>query len=124
MHGVHSEKMTIKSGVPQGSVLSPLLFLLYINYIQYCSELISVVLFADDTNILYRHTCLKKLNEIIQVQINKIADGLNANRLSVNTDKTKLIPFRTRNKKLTNTIKISINNNNIKQVNSTTFLGL
>ena len=42
--------------------------------LQYCSELISIVLFANDTNILYSHTCLKKLNEIIQVEINKIAD--------------------------------------------------
>ena len=73
-NGIHFEKMTIKSGVPQESVLGPLLFLLCINDIQYCSELISIVLFANDTNILYSHTCLKKSNEIIQVEINKIAD--------------------------------------------------
>ena len=65
--------MTIRNSVHQGSTLGPL-FLLYINYIQYHSELISIVLFADDTNILY--TCLK-INEIIQVEINnKITDWL------------------------------------------------
>ena len=100
--------MTIRCGVPQGSVLGPLLFLLYINDIQYCSDLISIVLFADDTNILYSHTCLKKLNEIIQVEINKISDWLNVNKLSMNLEKTKFILFRTKNKKLKNTIKISI----------------
>jgi hypothetical protein len=73
--------MTIRSGVPQVSVLGPLLFLLYINDIQYCSDLISIVFFADDTNILYSHTCVKKLNETIQVEINKIAVWLNANKL-------------------------------------------
>ena len=59
LNGVQSEEMTILSGIPQGSVLGPLLFILYINDIQHCSELISIVLFADDTNILYSHTCLK-----------------------------------------------------------------
>jgi retron-type reverse transcriptase len=53
-NGVKSEEMTITAGVPQGSVLGPLLFLLYINDIQYCSELVSIILFADDTNILYK----------------------------------------------------------------------
>ena len=50
-NGIKSEKMTITTGVPQGLVLGPLLFLLYVNDIQYCSELVSVILFADDTNI-------------------------------------------------------------------------
>jgi hypothetical protein len=90
---VQSEVMTIKSGVPH-IMLGPLLFLLYINDIQFCSELISIVLFADDTNILFSHTCLKQLNEIIQIQMNKITDWLNANKLSINTEKTKFILFR------------------------------
>ena len=71
---VQSEVMTIKSGVPH-IMLGPLLFLLYINDIQFCSELISIVLFADDTNILFSHTCLKQLNEIIQIQMNKLLTG-------------------------------------------------
>ena len=116
--------MTIRSDVPQGSVLGPLLFLLYINDIQYCSELISIVLFADDTSIVYSHTCPKKLNEIVQTEINKMTDWLNANMLSINTEKTKFILFRTKNKKPKDTINISINNNNIKQVKNTTFLGI
>ncbi len=59
---VHSEEMKITSGVPQGSVLGPLLFLLYINDIQHCSKMLSIILFADDTNLLYSDMCLKTLN--------------------------------------------------------------
>ena len=121
---IQSEEMTIKSGVPQGSVLGPLLFILYINDIQNCSKLISLVLFADDTNILHSHTCLKTLNEIIQIEMNKITDWLNANKLSINTVKTKFILFRTKNKKINYDLKILINNENIKQVKNTTFLGI
>ena len=78
----------------QGSVLGPVLFLLYINDIQYCSRLFSIILFADDTSILYSDACLKTLNEIIQDEMNKITDWLNVNKLSINTAKTKLILFR------------------------------
>ncbi len=107
-NGIQSEKMTIKSGVPQGSVLGLLLFLLYINDIQSCSELVSIILFADDTNILFSHTCLKTLNEIIQIEMNKITDWLNVNKLSINTTKTKFILFRSKNKKPKHDINLSM----------------
>ena len=96
----NSEEMSIASGVPQGSVLGPILFILYINDIQYCSKLISLVLFADDTNILYSHSCLKTLNEIIQTEMNKIAAWLNVNELSINIKKTKFVLFRSKNKSI------------------------
>ena len=61
----------------------------------YCSKLVSIILFADDTNVLYSDVCLKTLNETIQVEMNKITDWLNvSNKLSINTAKTKLILFR------------------------------
>ena len=89
-NGINSKEMKITSGVPQGSVLGPLLFLLHINDVQYCSKILSVILFADDTNLLYSNTCLKTLNEIVQIDINKIANWLNVNRLSLNTAKQSL----------------------------------
>ena len=121
---IMSEAMTITTGVPQGSILGPLLFLLYINDIQNCSELVSTILFADDTNIFHSHSCLKDLNLIMQDEINKIADWITSNKLSLNTAKTKFILFRSSNKKLKHNITISINKQPIKQVKSTTFLGV
>ena len=74
--------------------------------------------------MLYRDTCLKTLNEILQIEMNKIANWLNVNKLSLNTTKTKLILFRSRNKKSKHDLKISINKENIKQVKNITFLGI
>jgi hypothetical protein len=67
---------------------------------------------------------LIKLNEILQMEMNEIATWLNVNRLSLNTAKTKLILFRSRNKKSKHELKISINNESIKRVEKITFLGI
>ena len=91
--------MIITSGVPRGLILGPILSILHKNDIQYCSKLISLVLFADDTNILYSNSCLKISNEFIQTAINKIAAWLNVTKLSINTEKTKFVLFRSINKK-------------------------
>ena len=68
--------MTIKTGVPQGSITRPILFLLYINDIEYSSNLLSFMLFADDINIFYSNSrCLKSLNKVIQEEMNKVEYG-------------------------------------------------
>ena len=119
-----SEEMTIKSGVPQGSILGPLLFLLYINDIQNCSKLISIILFADDTTISYSHKCLKTLNKTIQLELDKISNWLNVNKLSINISKTKFIVFRSSKKNQNYDTTILLNNENIEQAKTTTFLGV
>ena len=88
--GLHrSNKLTISTGVPQGSILGPLLFLLYINDIENCSETISFVMYADDTNAFYSDKCLKSLMHIMQGEMNEVIRWLNVNKLSINTSKTK-----------------------------------
>jgi retron-type reverse transcriptase len=90
----NSSEMTITTGVPQGSILGPLLFLLYINDIENCSKVISFVLYADDTNAFYSNSCLTSLTNTMQEEMNKIMNWLNANKLSINAFKTKLILFK------------------------------
>ena len=85
-----SDKTEISCGVPQGSVLGPLLFLIYINDICNSSEQISFILFADDTNLLMSH----KDPDTLMIQINRelelISTWLALNKLSLNLTKTTL----------------------------------
>ena len=59
---------------------------------------------------LYSNNCLKSLNKVIQEEVNKVAEWLNVNKLSLNIKKAKYIIFRSTNKKLKQDVKVSVNN--------------
>ena len=79
-----SDKEETLSGVPQGSVLGPLLFLIYINDIYNSSDKLTFSLFADDTNLLYADKNLKTLENIVNTELHNIYNWLTANKLSLN----------------------------------------
>ena len=119
-----SDKTEISCGVPQGSVLGPLLFLIYINDICNGSELISFIPFADDTNLLMS----QKNPDTLMIQMNRelelISTWLALNKLSLNLAKTHFILFKSSRKKLRSELTLKIKGQIISQVEYTKFLGL
>ena len=85
----------IVCGVPQGSILGPLLVLLYINDISSVSSVFSSVLFADDTTLLYSSNNLQELSATVDNELSNIMQWLNANRLSLNIEKTIFFDIQT-----------------------------
>ena len=96
----------ISCGVPQGSVLGPLLFVIYINDIHISSAKLSFYLFADDTNLLYADTNLKFLERPVNSELLKDSDWLNANKLTLNAKKSNYVIFRPYQRKLNYAVNI------------------
>ena len=124
VNGEYSQHLTISCGVPQGSILGPLLFLLYINDLTHSTAILKFVMFADDTNLFFSHKDLNELTNIVNCELNKISLWLKINKLSLNIKKTHFILFHFRQKKIITSVSIQIDNNNIEQVKMTKFLGI
>ena len=114
--------MNITCGGLQGSILGPLLFIIYINDIINSSSLLHFILFVDDTNLFYSHKDFVVLQARVNCELCKLSIWFRANRLSLNVDKTNYIIFG--NKHLPNDSSLNIDNTVIQHVNSTKFLGV
>ena len=88
INGCISEPKTINIGLPQGSLLSPVLFLLYINDLPRISSTFFPVLYADDTTMCFSGPSLPELIQTCNSDLNKFSNWANANKLSINIDKT------------------------------------
>ena len=118
-----SETKFITHGVPQGSILGPLFFIVFMNDFSRASNILFSILFADDTTVIIEGQNYNNLILTLNTELNKLDVWLQANKLTLNTDKTHYMVFhRARIKSKTG--KISIRNNAIDEVKSTKFLGV
>ena len=121
--GYESMTKSIDHGVPQGSVLGPLLFLIYINDLHYCIKNSKVYHFADDTNLLNIGTNPKKMEKVINADLKTLYNWLLANKISLNCDKTEVIFFHKPGTKVPD-IKLRINGKRIIASKNIKYLGM
>ena len=114
--------MNIECGVPQGSILGPILFILYINDICNVSDLVSFVLFADDTNMFCSDSNINSLCRRVCNELQKLKVWFMINKLSLNINKTNFMLFT--NRKVSDNIMLKIDNHVIERVYSTKFMGV
>ena len=88
VNGTDSELLLIKHGVPQGSILGPLIFWLYINDLRKAISFSKIHYFADDTNFLFENPFLKDINRKINYDMSRVTHWLRANKISLNIAKT------------------------------------
>ena len=127
VNGELSETAKITCGVPQGTNLGPLLFLIYINDLPNCLDRASPRMFADDTNISIAANSVTELEQIINSELKNLHQWLLANRLSLNVAKTEFMIIGSRQRLLVHDnehIRIEIDGKTIKRVNETKSLGL
>ena len=116
-----SNFLKITTGVPQGSIFGPLLFLIYMNDIHKSSNLFHFILFADDTTLITKNAIYN--TDSINAELAKLSIWFKVNKLSLNVSKSKFMVFRSARKQ-TPIPLIQIDNNVIECVENFNFLGL
>ena len=122
-NGSQSYQLNSKHGVPQGSVLGPLLFIIYTNDLPDCVDQAEIILFADDTTIYKSSTNLNNLCLSMNLNLANLTDWFRSNKLSLNISKTNYMLF-SNSAKYTNPLNLNISNQIIKNTKCTKFLGL
>ena len=135
-NGTWSTLASTSTGVPQGSILGPLLFIIYMNDIHVASDKFNAIIYADDTSLLSslcsvnvsvqrNNTNITELSSNINLELGNIQEWLNINRLSLNVQKRKFMIFHNYQRDVEHFIpEIKINGQLVQRVTEFNFLGL
>ena len=124
INGYKSNLAEIKCGVSQGSILGPLLFLIYISDLHVAIKYSEVDYFADDTNRLNFNSYVKSVNKEVNYDLKNLANWLKANKISLNVGKTKFVLLTSPKKKLDCDLKIKLNGKRFYETDSVKYLGI
>ena len=122
INNITSTPKPVTVGVPQGSILGPLLFLIFINDLPQCLKHCKSILYADDTLLYYAGRTENDLQVKINEDLNSLSQWLNNNLLTLNYEKTKFMIFA--NKKQSTKVDITIENKKVLQETSFNYLGV
>ena len=117
-----SDMVNVVCGVPQGSIIGPKLFILYISDICNTSSLLKFILFADDTTIFWSGSDLNELSRHMSNELVKFSIWFAINKLSLSVAKTNFMVFSNHTK--TSNVTVYINDTNVEMVYVNTFLGV
>ena len=124
VNGESSDLKGITCGVPQGSVLGPLLFLVYINDLPNVSDKLKFFLFADDTNIYYESFDLIELEKTINHELKQLSMWLKVNRLALNISKTNFLIFHSAKRKLYHNVTLKMDKKALCEKDNIKYLGV
>ena len=135
-NSVCSDVVTLSTGVPQGSILGPLLFIIYMNDIQAATSNFKAILYADDTNLVSPLCSFSSSNSVNSNNLSEVAASINnelscvqewllINKLSVNVNKTKFMIFHHPQRKIEHLVPaLELNSEPLERVSEFNFLGL
>ena len=129
VNGVSSKIESIDVGVPQGSCLGPLLFLIYINDLPQAVQNSAVSMYADDTSLCYQSSDINVLNEAINNDLKQLDTWLQGNKLSLNVAKTNSMLVSTKQKhnilkSRNEDLDLNIRNNELEIIQKTKYFGV
>ena len=124
INGFKSDSAVMNYGVPQGSVLGPLLFLIYINDLHSAFKYSTTIHFADDTTLIINNKSLKQLKKHVNYDLRFLRNWLSANKISLNASKTELLLFHHTRKVIDYDLKIKLNGKKLIPAKHVKYLGI